>query len=100
MDSAWSVAIGKEEKGYGVLAWVLCGAGRRRGRGRHVNHCELCAQDKDEAMLLVQCGDYKRTVCGTCAWAVAQSLGTCGARERSCDNRNDPVPPDLWQILG
>jgi hypothetical protein len=64
-----------------------------------VNHCDLCAQDKDEAMLLVQCGDHKRTVCGTCAQAVAQSLATCGALERSYDNRNDPVPVALRQIL-
>jgi hypothetical protein len=64
-----------------------------------VNHCELCAQDKDEAMLLVQCGDHKRTVCGTCARAVAQALATCGALERSYDNRDDPVPTAVRQIL-
>jgi hypothetical protein len=39
-------------------------------------------------------------LCGTCAWAVAQSLATCGALERSYDNRNDPVPVALRQILG
>ena len=65
-----------------------------------MNHCDLCAQDKNEAMLLVQCGDHKRTVCGTCAWAVAQSLSTCGALERSYDNKNDAVPVALRQILG
>jgi hypothetical protein len=64
-----------------------------------VNHCDLCAQDKGEAMLLVQCGDHKRPVCGTCAWAVAQSLAMCGALERSYDNRNEPVPVALRQIL-
>ena len=64
-----------------------------------MNHCHLCAQDKDEAMLLVPCGDYKRTVCGTCARAVAQALATCGALERSYDNRNDPVPTAVRQIL-
>jgi hypothetical protein len=64
-----------------------------------VNRCDLCAQDKDEAMLLVQCGGHKRTVCGTCARAVAQSLATCRALEHSYDNRNDPVPVALRQIL-
>jgi hypothetical protein len=64
-----------------------------------VNRCDLCAQDKDEAMLLVPCGGHKRTVCGTCARAVAQALATCGALERSYDNRNDPVQVALRQIL-
>jgi hypothetical protein len=64
-----------------------------------VNQCDLCEQDKDEAMLLVPCGGHKRKVCGTCAWAVAQSLATCGALERSYENRNDPVPIALRQIL-
>jgi hypothetical protein len=64
-----------------------------------VNHCDLCAQDKDEAMLLVQCGDHKRTVCGPCARAVAQALATCDALERSYDKRNDPVPTAVRQIL-
>lgn len=64
-----------------------------------MNRCDLCEQDKDEVMLLVQCGGHKRNVCGTCARAVAQTLAPCGARERSYDNRNDPVPTDLWQIL-
>jgi hypothetical protein len=66
---------------------------------REVNRCDLCAQDKDEAMLLVQCGDHKRTVCGTCARAMAQSLATCGALERRYGNRNDPVPTAVRQIL-
>jgi hypothetical protein len=64
-----------------------------------VNRCTLCEQDKDEAMLLVLCGSHKRQVCGTCAWAVAQSLAACRALERSYDNRNDPVPTALRQIL-
>ena len=64
-----------------------------------MNRCDLCEQDKDEAMLLVPCGGHRRTVCGTCAWAVAQSLATCGALERSFENRNDPVPTALRQIL-
>ena len=64
-----------------------------------MNRCDLCEQDKDEAMLLVQCGGHKHKVCMTCARAVAQSLATCSALERSYDNRNDPVPTDLWQIL-
>ena len=71
----------------------------QEGDERHVNHCDLCAQDKDEAMLLVPCGGQGRTVCGTCARSVAQSLATCGALERSYDNRNDPVPAALRQIL-
>jgi hypothetical protein len=50
-------------------------------------------------MLLVQCGDHKSTICGTCARAVAQALATCGALERSYDNRNDPVPTAVRQIL-
>jgi hypothetical protein len=64
-----------------------------------VNRCDLCEQDKDQAMLLVPCGGHKRKVCGTCAWAVAQSLVTCGALERCYENRNDPVPTALRQIL-
>jgi hypothetical protein len=64
-----------------------------------VNRCDLCAQDKEEAMLVVQCGDHKSTICGTCARAVAQALATCGALERSYDNRNDPVPAAVRQIL-
>jgi hypothetical protein len=63
-----------------------------------MNRCDLCEQDKDEAMLLVQCGS-KRKVCGTCAWAVTRSMATCGALERSYENRNDPVPTALRQIL-
>jgi hypothetical protein len=50
-------------------------------------------------MLLVPCAGQGRKVCGTCAWAVAESLATCGALERSYDNRNDPVPTALRQIL-
>jgi len=64
-----------------------------------VNRCDLCEQDKDEAMLLVQCGGHKRTVCGICAWAVTQAMLTCSALERSYDNMNDPVPTALRQIL-
>jgi hypothetical protein len=64
-----------------------------------VNRCELCEHDKDEAMLLVQCGGHRRKVCGTCAWAVAQSVATCDALERSYEDRNDPVPTALRQIL-
>ena len=64
-----------------------------------MNHCELCAQDKDEAMLLVQCGGHKRQVCGSCAWTMAQSLVTCRTLARSYENRNAPVPTALQQIL-
>jgi hypothetical protein len=63
-----------------------------------VNRCDLCEQDKDEAVLLVPCGG-KRKVCGPCAWAVAQSLASCGVLERSYENRNEPVPTALRQIL-
>jgi hypothetical protein len=66
---------------------------------REVNRCDLCEQDKDEAMLLVPFGGNKCTVCGTCARALAQSLATCGAMERSYDKRNDPVPTAVRQIL-
>ena len=31
---------------------------------------DLSRQDKDEAMLPVQCPGHKRQVCGTCTWAV------------------------------
>ena len=64
-----------------------------------MNRCDLCEQDKDEAMLLLPCAGQGRQVCGTCARAVAQSLATCSALVRSHDNRNGPVPTDLWQIL-
>ena len=64
-----------------------------------MNRCDLCEQDKDEAMLLVQGGGHKRQVCGTCAWAVSQSLAACRAPERSYANRNDAVPTALRQIL-
>jgi hypothetical protein len=64
-----------------------------------VNRCFLCEQEKDEAMLLVQGGGNKRQVCGTCAWAVSQSLVACRALERSYANRNDAVPTALRQIL-
>jgi coenzyme F420-reducing hydrogenase alpha subunit len=50
-------------------------------------------------MLLVQSAGHKRQVCGTCAWAVAQSLAGCRALDRSFDNRNDPMPTALRQIL-
>jgi hypothetical protein len=50
-------------------------------------------------MLLVPCGDDKRKVCGQCAWAVTQAMLTCSALERSYENRNDPVPTALRQIL-
>ena len=64
-----------------------------------MNRCDLCEQDKDEAMLLVPCGGNKRTVCGQCASAVSQSLSTCRALARSYDNRTDAVPAALRQIL-
>ena len=64
-----------------------------------MNRCDLCEQDKDEAMLLVQCSGHKRKVCGTCAWAVTQAMLACSALERSYDNRDDPVPAALRQIL-
>ena len=66
-----------------------------------MNRCDLCEQDKDEAMLLVQCGGHKRTVCGICAWAVTQAMLTCSALERSYEyeNRNDAVSTALRQIL-
>ena len=31
-----------------------------------MNRCDLCEQDKDEAMLLLQGGGNKRQACGTC----------------------------------
>jgi ferredoxin len=37
-----------------------------------VNRCALCEQDKDEAMLLVQCGGHKRQACGTCVCDLVQ----------------------------
>jgi ribosome-binding protein aMBF1 (putative translation factor) len=37
-----------------------------------VNRCELCGQDKDEAMLLVQGGGSKRQVCETCVCGLVQ----------------------------
>ena len=64
-----------------------------------MNRCALCAQDKDEAILLVQCAGQGRQVCGTCAWAVTQALVTCKALERSYDNGDDPVLTALRQIL-
>jgi hypothetical protein len=64
-----------------------------------MNRCDLCEQDKDEAILLVQGSSNRRKVCGTCAWAVAQSLAACHALERSYDNRNDAVASALRQIL-
>jgi len=64
-----------------------------------VNRCDLCEQDKAEAMLLVPCGENKRKVCGQCARAVSQALSTCRALARSYDNRTDPVPAALRQIL-
>ena len=64
-----------------------------------MNHCDLCAQDKDEAMLLVQCGGNKRKVCGTCASTLAQSLATCRTLARSYENRDEPLPTALRQIL-
>jgi hypothetical protein len=64
-----------------------------------VNRCYLCAQDKEEAMLLVQCARQGRQVCGRCAWAVAQALVRCRALERSYVHRNHPVPAALRQIL-
>jgi hypothetical protein len=64
-----------------------------------MNRCDLCEQDTDEAVLLVQGGSDKRKVCGTCAWAVAQSLAACRALERSDENRNDALSTALRQIL-
>jgi hypothetical protein len=66
-----------------------------------MNRCDLCEQDKDEAILLVQGSSSRRKVCGTCAWAVAQSLAACRALERSYEyeNRNDAVSTALRQIL-
>jgi hypothetical protein len=64
-----------------------------------VNRCDLCEQDKDEAMLLVPCGGHKCKVCGPCAWTVTQSLATCGVLGRNYENRKDPVPTALRQIL-
>jgi hypothetical protein len=64
-----------------------------------VNRCDLCEQDKDEAMLLVPCGGHKRKVCGQCAWAVSQSVSICRALARRYENRTDPVPAALRQIL-
>jgi hypothetical protein len=67
-----------------------------------MNRCDLCEQDKDEAILLVQGRSNKRKVCGTCAWAVAQSLAACRALERSSEdrqNRNDALSTALRQIL-
>jgi hypothetical protein len=37
-----------------------------------VNRCELCGQDKDEAVLLVQGGGNKRQVCRTCVCGLVQ----------------------------
>src|SRR3954454_14171563 len=66
---------------------------------RQMNRCDLCEQDKDEAILLVQGSGNKRKVCGTCAWAVAQSLAACRALERSYEHRDDAVSTALRQIL-
>ena len=64
-----------------------------------MNRCDLCEQDKDEAMLLVPCGGNKRKVCGQCAWAVSRSLATCRALARRYENRTGAVPAALRQIL-
>jgi hypothetical protein len=64
-----------------------------------MNRCHLCGQDKEEAMLLVQCAGQRRQVCGLCAWAVAQALVRCRALERSYVHKNHPVPAALRQIL-
>ena len=64
-----------------------------------MNCCALCEQDKDEAILLVQCAEQGRQVCGTCAWAVTQALLACRALERSYDNSDGAVPAALRQIL-
>ena len=63
-----------------------------------MNRCDLCKQDKDEAVLLVPCSG-KRKVCGQCAWVVAQSLARCSVLERSYEHRNERVPAALRQIL-
>ncbi|HKC76714.1 MAG TPA: hypothetical protein VKF37_21295 [Chloroflexota bacterium] len=80
------------------MATVL-GTPAAERRERQMNRCDLCEQDKDEAILLVQGGGNKRKVCGTCAWAVAQSLAACRALERSYENSDDAVPTALRQIL-
>jgi hypothetical protein len=66
-----------------------------------MNRCDLCEQDKDEAVLLLQSSSNKRRVCGTCAWTVAQTLAACRVLERSYEhrNRNDAVSTALRQIL-
>jgi hypothetical protein len=38
-----------------------------------VNRCDLCGQDKDEAMLLVRGGGNKCQACGTCVCGLVQS---------------------------
>jgi hypothetical protein len=38
---------------------------------QHVNRCDLCEQDKDEAMLLLKGGD-KRQACGACVCDLVQ----------------------------
>jgi hypothetical protein len=37
-----------------------------------VNRCDLCEQDKDEAMLLLHGGGSKRQACGTCVCGLVQ----------------------------
>jgi hypothetical protein len=37
-----------------------------------VNRCDLCEQDKDEAMLLLQGDGHKRQACGTCVCDLVQ----------------------------
>jgi hypothetical protein len=37
-----------------------------------VNRCDLCEQDKDEAMLPVQSGGNKHQACGTCVCGLVQ----------------------------
>ena len=37
-----------------------------------MNRCDLCEQDKDEAMLLLQGAGNKRQACGTCVCGLVQ----------------------------
>ena len=37
-----------------------------------MNRCDLCEQDKDEAMLLLPCAGQGRQVCGTCVCGLVQ----------------------------
>jgi ATP-dependent helicase YprA (DUF1998 family) len=82
-----------------LLDWRVDKVHHATRGGRDVNRCALCEQDKDEAVLQVQCARHERQLCGTCAWAVAQALATCRALQRRHDKREDPVSAALRQIL-